>query len=65
MGLVRQVQEVSLHPDQEDEMVWVGSSSGVFSIKDGWEALRQKRNLSKADRFIWNRVLLLKISFLV
>ena len=27
MGLVCQVQEITLYPDQEDEMVWVGGSA--------------------------------------
>ncbi|XP_027155175.1 uncharacterized protein LOC113758645 [Coffea eugenioides] len=46
-------------------MVWLGSPSGHFTVKDGWEALRQRRNLSLVDRFVWNRILPLKISVLV
>ncbi|XP_071928062.1 uncharacterized protein [Coffea arabica] len=65
LGLVRQVQGITLYPDQEDEMVWLGSPTGLFSVKDGWEALRCRRNLSLVDGFIWNKILPLKISFLV
>ena len=38
--LVPQVQQVQLFPDQEDCMVWGDSSSGEFSIKAAWTAIR-------------------------
>ena len=65
MGLVRQIQGITLYPDQDDEMVWLGSTSGLFAVKDGWEALRLRRNISLVDRFLWNSLLPLKFSFLV
>ncbi|XP_071909662.1 uncharacterized protein [Coffea arabica] len=44
-------------------MVWVGSSSGEFSVKSVWELIRHKRSTSLVDDFIWTNLVPLKLSF--
>ena len=61
--LLNQIQEIHLFQDQYNYMVWVGSASRDFSIKSAWEIIRQKRNTSLIDGFLWNNLLPLKLSF--
>ncbi|XP_027157156.1 uncharacterized protein LOC113758547 [Coffea eugenioides] len=63
--LVQQVLQVQLFPDQDDLMVWGDSSSGSFSLKTAWAAVRRRRNMSIVDQRLWNATIPLKISFFV
>nr|XP_027093592.1 uncharacterized protein LOC113713995 [Coffea arabica] len=61
--LVNQIQRIQLFPEQQDQMVWVGSPSREFSTKAAWEDIRQKRNTSLLDGFLLTSIMPLKLSF--
>nr|XP_027086420.1 uncharacterized protein LOC113708150 [Coffea arabica] len=61
--LVQQVQEVTLHPEQRDCMIWACSPSGEFATASAWDLIRQRRGPSLVDDLHWSKVVPLKMSF--
>lgn len=64
-ALVKDILDLQVTPGIKDQMVWVRSPTGKFSVSGAWSALRQRRNLSLVDRFVWSLVIPEKISFFV
>nr|XP_027107336.1 uncharacterized protein LOC113727394 [Coffea arabica] len=62
-SLLTEILEIPFDPFRKDRRVWGLSSSSEFSVSSAWEALRQKRNISLVDKFIWDPVIPGKISF--
>nr|XP_027071886.1 uncharacterized protein LOC113696707 [Coffea arabica] len=58
--LVVQICQRQLFPELANEMVWIPSTSGHFSVKSAWEGLRQRKGSSMLFRLLWNDILPLK-----
>nr|XP_027127723.1 uncharacterized protein LOC113743824 [Coffea arabica] len=46
-------------------MVWTPSTNGNFSVASAWGDIRQKRNISWIDRWVWGSIVPLRVSFFV
>ena len=49
MHIVCVINDVYFQSSVKDELVWLPSSSGSFTITSAWNSLRQCRNISTAD----------------
>nr|XP_027083667.1 uncharacterized protein LOC113705965 [Coffea arabica] len=63
--VIHLVQDIHIYPDQENCMVWLGSTTREFSLKSAWATIRQHWEPSQVDRMVWNGLVPLKVSFFV
>ena len=63
--LVQQITSIHFSLDRDDVMVWTPSTNGNFSVASAWGDIRQKRNISWIDRWVWGSIVPLRVSFFV
>ncbi|XP_071914053.1 uncharacterized protein [Coffea arabica] len=61
IGVIR---DIPFEVSQKDRLVWVPSSSGLFSVNSAWEFLRQRRCPSLVDSLLGQPALPAKMVFL-
>lgn len=57
--------QVCLEPHKNDNMIWMLSQSGEFSVKSAYELIRSSRPKSYVDSMVWQKGIPKKMSFCV
>nr|XP_027101056.1 uncharacterized protein LOC113720378 [Coffea arabica] len=63
-SVITVIKDVPFDVSQKDRLVWLPSTSGLFTVKSAWEMLRQRRCPSLVDSLLWQPALPAKMSFL-
>lgn len=61
--VIRDQQQVYLTLGVEDRAIWTATSSGSFSIASSWEQLRKKREVTRVEAKVWQKLIPFKKSF--
>ena len=53
---------IAFDPQVKDEIIWVPSTMGNFSLHSAWELIGQRKSSSLINEVVWNNAIPLKIS---
>lgn len=52
-------------PNYTDNVVWMPSTTGLFTTSSAWQAIRQSRGITPILKGVWHKYLPYKMSFLM